>query len=209
MTRSCPAYCEYDGETYVNCSGFNEEDFSYACGLKIGKNSRTPGNHYVFMRKLAGKDPRGGAVFFKGALLNKFRPVPERKMCPKPEIIINDLAAVCGEKPEIPVKGVERFVDFTVWSDDGLSVVCSENAKPIRKHNYEQLNLVCDRLSIKKDYMWLHKSANGKLRGAGKKWITKKYLCRLNHKYEPEIESSGTSPEGSGADTPDSAEVSL
>lgn len=202
IVRQCPSACDFDGSDFVNCSGYTDT-LTFTCGYKDGKNDRFPGRHYVF------KDGnRKIALFYRTPFLNKYRPVPPHKLCPKPTISIGDTAAVCGDKPQIPNSDDARSIQFTQWTDDGNSVECKSGARPIRKGSYEQLNLVCDRKNPRSSYKWFHKSPNNKLRPAGNRWIKSRFLCRFCHSCEPETSGDG-SGEGSGSDSPDDAEVTL
>jgi len=205
ILRQCPTFCDFDGTNYVNCSGYGDDDsddLSFVCGFKDGKNNRPAGRHYVF--KTEGKNL---ALFFRTGRLDKYRPVPQQKLCPKPTVAIGDPESVCGDKPQIPTKDDVRHAQFTSWGANGLSVVCNDGARPIRANNYEQLNLVCDRQKPTQPYKWFHQSANSKLRPAGNKWIKGRFLCRFDHNVEEE--TSGEQPEGSGSESPDAAEVTL
>lgn len=203
IQKQCPSSCEYDGSDYVNCSGYSN-DILFKCGYKDGKNNRPQGRHFVFVD---GARPKSQALFFRTSRLDKYRPVPPHKLCPKPTISIGDTDSVCGDKPAIPEDDNAQSADFTHWTANGLSVACNEGARPIRANNFEQLNLVCDRQKPTKPYKWFHQSPNGKLRPAGNKWIKARFLCRFCHDCEPE--TSGDEPEGSGGDSPDNAEVTL
>lgn len=207
IMRSCPTHCVWNGSAFVNCQGY-EDDMVFKCGYKDGKNNRNPGRHFVFV-DAARSGKKNIAVFFRTSSLGTYRPTPERKMCAKPTVVVSDPDAVCGAKPMIPTKNdVERFQDYTRWTDDGMGVTCMPNARPVRKDNYEQLNLVCDRQKANQSFKWFHQGANGRLRPVGNKWIKSRFLCRFCHSCAKE-EASGDEPEGSGGDSADNAEVSL
>jgi hypothetical protein len=213
ITRACPTFCEFDGSNYVNCSGY-EEDLVFRCGYKDGKNNRPPGRHYVFQDGTTARQ-KNIALFFRTPRMDKYRPVPEKKMCEKPTVVVRDPDSVCGPKPQIPNKcdikdcGDRTFAAFTHWTTNGLSVACNANARPLRENNYEPLNLVCDRQKPTASFKWFHQSGNGKLRPAGNKWLKGRYLCRFCHSCKDEETSGDDQPEGSGGDSPDNAEVSL
>lgn len=206
IVRQCPTRCNVDEYgNYVDCTGY-EDDSTFVCGYKDGKGSRGSGRHYVFLEMGTNK-AKNIALFFRTGQLNKYRPAPARKMCPKPHVVAND--ALCGDKPKIPNKSdVERFNRYSVWNDEKTSISCTAESKPVRSKNFEPLNLVCDRKKSTDSFKWFHMSPNGKLRPVGNKWVKTRFLCKFCHSCKDE-ETSGDEPEGSGVDSPNDAEVSI
>lgn len=205
VIRQCPTHCVYDGSEY-SCSGYEVKD-EFICHYKDGRKT-LPGRHYLWVKS---DKQEGAAVFFKTTYLNQYRKISKNKKCDVPVITPSDPDALCGEKPQIPTDRKQAqeerilFDVYTVWNDDETSVTCGPGGTPVRSNNYEPLNLICAK--VNSGWKWMHSDRNGKTKPAGNKWLSPKFLCKQCHsKCEGD---GGDGGEGSGAESPESADVSL